>query len=70
MNIDGLVCWIEKREAIRVKKEAGAARPWSDDPILNEWSFCNVRREDDRTTKWVAANWREPHADDPDVWHA
>jgi alpha-glutamyl/putrescinyl thymine pyrophosphorylase clade 1 len=49
---------------------AGQRRPWTSDPILHEWSFCNVRRECDRVTIWVADNWRTPHADDPDLWFA
>lgn len=44
--------------------------PWSDDPIFQKTPFCNVRREDDRVTRWIAENWREPHADDPDLWFA
>ena len=24
----------------------------------------------DRTTRWIADNWRTPHVDDPDVWFA
>jgi DNA polymerase I len=69
-NVGDLLYWIEEREAIRVRKESGAARPWTDDPILHNESFCNVRREDDRATRWIAKHWREPHADDPDLWFA
>jgi 5-hmdU DNA kinase-like protein len=58
--------WIEEREAIRLRR--AEPRPWTQDPILAEWSFCNVRREHDRVTRWIATNWREPHADDPDLW--
>ena len=59
-----------KLEQIRVLRESGAPSPWSDDPVLRDWSFCNVRREDDRVTQWVTQNWREPHKDDPDLWFA
>jgi alpha-glutamyl/putrescinyl thymine pyrophosphorylase clade 1 len=63
-----LLHWIKEREAIRLRRAAGESRPWTKDPILAEWSFCNVRREHDRVTRWIATNWREPHADDPDLW--
>jgi hypothetical protein len=62
--------WIREREAIRILRASGAPPPFTDDPILREWSFCNVRREDDRTTRWIAEHWRSPHADDPDLWFA
>jgi hypothetical protein len=65
-----LVAFVLEREAIRIKKGAGQPPPWTDDPILQEWSFTNVHREHDRTTIWVRENWREPHADDPDLWFA
>ena len=29
-----------------------------------------MRREDDSVTRWVANRWREPHADDPDLFFA
>ncbi|HZK91572.1 MAG TPA: nucleotide kinase domain-containing protein [Stellaceae bacterium] len=68
--VESLLHWIIEREAIRRRRAAGAPPPWTDDPILRAWSFCNVRREDDRVTHWVAENWRGPHADDPDLFFA
>jgi hypothetical protein len=65
-----LLYWITEREAIRVRRASGAPKPWTEDPILREWSFTNVRRESDRVTRWIAENWREPHAEDPDLWFA
>src|SRR4051812_37928450 len=67
MNTTQLLYFIRAREEIRILRASGAHPPWTDDPILAEWSFCNVRREDDRVTRWVASSWREPHADDPDL---
>ena len=60
--------WITERERVRQRKEAGAPLPWSDDPIFQRASFCNVERERDRVTVWIREHWREPHRDDPDVW--
>ena len=69
-NVDTLVYWIREREQIRVRKERGDPAPWTDDEILRTGRFCNVRREDDRVTRWIAEHWRAPHADDPDLWFA
>jgi hypothetical protein len=52
--------FILEREDIRKKKEANAPKPWTKDPILQQFKFCNVRREDDKVTRWFATNWREP----------
>jgi hypothetical protein len=65
-----LLYWIQEREAIRLRRATGQLRPWTNDPILDSWSFCNVRREDDRVTCWIAVNWREPHANDQDLFFA
>lgn len=45
--------WIRERESIRRKREAGDSAPWTKDPILGYYHFCNVRREDDRGTKEI-----------------
>jgi len=50
--------WIVERQRVRDLKETGAPRPWSKDPIFQQFKFCNVRREDDKVTQWFAANWR------------
>lgn len=67
--MDYLVYWVTERESIRKKKESGAQRPWSKDPLF-KYRFCNVRREDDRVTKWIADEWRSPNANDPYLWFA
>lgn len=60
--------WIREREAIRLRRERGESSPWTDDSILRKWRFCNVRREDDRVTRWIALNIRGPYASHPDLW--
>jgi hypothetical protein len=52
-NLDKLLYWMDERENIRVKKEAGDPKPWSEDPVFQQTYFCNVHREDDRVTKWI-----------------
>ena len=69
-NVNTLVYWIGAREQIRIRKGRGDPAPWTDDEILRTGRFCNVRREDDKVTRWIAEHWRAPHADDPDLWFA
>lgn len=70
MQTDELVYWLIERETIRAKKESGQQKPWTEDPILRKFRFCNYRRELDAVTRWVHENWLVPNATDPDVWFA
>jgi hypothetical protein len=62
--------FVGNRESVRQKREAGLSFPWTDNPILRDHRFCNIRREDDRVTKGVAALYRHPYQDDPELWFA
>lgn len=42
--------YLNEREEIRLRKEAGFSFPWTDDPILRAYKFTNVRRHHDRTS--------------------
>lgn len=70
MRLDPLFSFVIERHAVYERRATGRPAPWTDDPILRQWSFCNVYRELDRVTRWVADNWRNTHADDPDLWFA
>ncbi len=52
-SMPGLISFIQERESIRIKKEAGEPRPWTDDEVLDKSKFCNIRREDDKTSKFI-----------------
>lgn len=55
MNIKPLVRFIKGRELLRVRKEK-KLNPWTTDPVLKRWHFCNINREDDYVTKWIRRN--------------
>ena len=57
--------FMRKREALRLKKEAGEPWPWTDDDILNTYKFTNVKREHDRTTRWMREHWTGPNEGRP-----
>lgn len=59
--------WITEREKCRVGREQNLPKPWTTDPILQSYRFCNVRREDDKVTKWIRVNWREPFDGHPNM---
>ena len=67
MNIERLVYWITERRKILKLKNKGAPKPWTQNPVLQSVRFCNVDREDDKVTQWIA-QWRKPQ--DADNWFA
>lgn len=77
MRVNDLAMFIKRRESIREKKEAGKPRPWTVDAIFDNYRFCNVRREDDRVTRWLReqyyVRWMEDDncggwLPDKDIW--
>lgn len=57
------VYWIQEREKIRNAKLFGEPKPWTDDPILQKYRFCNVVRMNDKVSEWIWYNWYNPHFD-------
>ena len=64
-QVERFFAFVVKREQLRLRKESGAPWPWSDDEILNTYKFTNVKREHDRTTRWMRKNWTGPNASRP-----
>lgn len=60
--------FIVERHSIYERRAKGEPPPWTEDPILAAYRFCNVYRELDRVTRWIAKEWRDVYAKDPDVW--
>ena len=45
--------WLAReRYQMKLRRDAGEPRPWTENPVLRAYRFCNVFREDDRTTVW------------------
>lgn len=71
MNVIPFVKFVAERERVRYRKESALMfPPYTRDTILQTYRFCNVRREDDRETRWIAENWREAYKDSTEVWFA
>jgi hypothetical protein len=52
MNFEPFFEFARKRQDAFLKKDSEANPPYSDDPILQNWYFTNVYRENDKTTVW------------------
>lgn len=71
MRVKELFAFIRERYAIYVRRfEEGLPKPWTSDPILQRYRFCNVYRELDAVTVWIRKNWRSPYHKHPDLWFA
>jgi hypothetical protein len=64
-----LLAFVILREEARRRYVAGALWPYSSDPVLaGPNSFCNVRREDDRVSRWQAEFVRGRYGGTPEYW--
>lgn len=69
--MDDVIYWTYEREVIRLQKERGLPKPWTPDPILEKYRFCNVRRRDDKVSQWLIKNFFDSYrdyADGEDLW--
>jgi hypothetical protein len=68
------LAFVGERHQVYLRRRAGMPKPWARHteyaPILQRYFCCNMYREFDKTTIWIRENWREPHADDRDLWFA
>jgi hypothetical protein len=69
-RLEDLFAFMKERYSITQKKNAGEPKPWTSDEVLQKYRFCNINREDDTVTRWIAKNWRKPNAADPHLWFA
>ncbi len=70
LNAMPLWGWITERHGIYLKKSAGDPPPWTHDKTMQSYRFCNVFRELDKVTVWLRENWRQPYADNDQLWIA
>jgi len=56
-NLKHLYDWISERYKVHVRKDVNKEKaPWTDNSIIKNYRFTNVRREHDRETKWLIEN--------------
>ena len=57
--------YLQERDSVRLRKAQGLPFPWTDDPILQRYSFTNVFREHDRTTVGLNESFYRENANAP-----
>jgi hypothetical protein len=70
VRVNLLLTFITNRYQVYENRRKGRPKPWTIDGILRRYRFCNVHRENDTVTRWIADNWRDPNTNDPHVWFA
>jgi len=61
---------MQERQMIYVRRQRGEQPPWTHNPILQNYKFCNVYREQDTVTQWLRENWLIPFASHANLWFA
>ena len=62
---NSMIYFAVEREAMRRRREAGEAPPWSKDEILATYRFCNVNVQDDAGSRAIFDMFTKPYADHP-----
>jgi hypothetical protein len=52
--------YARERHQIYLNREQGQPKPWTEEPVLQQYRFTNVFRELDKTTLWFKDKVREP----------
>jgi alpha-glutamyl/putrescinyl thymine pyrophosphorylase clade 1 len=68
VNPQPLFDWMNERHAIYLRRQSEAPAPWTSDPILQQYRFCNVYRELDTVTIWIEEHIRRPYKDHMYLW--
>ena len=69
-NVAKLMKFIKARHSIYEMRAAGKPWPWTVDPILQQYRFCNVYRNLDKETQLIHNNWLHPYGANKDLWFA
>ena len=67
-SLEAVLYYAWEREVIRIVKSRGGEKPWTKDPVLSKYKFTNIRRRDDRVSKWLIENIIEPFEKRDDLW--
>ena len=68
-ELDSIVrFWIERHKIYLRRFVLEKERPWTKDPMLLNYRFCNIYREIDTVSEWVINNIIKPYEKHPNLW--
>lgn len=65
-SYSGYLYFVYEREIMRVARDNGYTGPLTADPVLSRYRFTNIRRRDDRMSRWFITNLIDPAVEDGD----
>jgi len=68
--IERFVAFISEREAIRIRRANNWKWPWTTEPILQQYRFTNIHREDDKVSRHYQRTVRDRYGEDALVFPA
>lgn len=57
--------FVNERHRMYLKKATGAPKPWTNDPALRDWKYCNVFRQLDTQSQHLINHHLNAHVDAP-----
>jgi hypothetical protein len=60
--------WLERHKIYLKRYHLQKAKPWTFDPVLRNYRFCNIYRELDTVSKWIIDKIIVPYQNHPDLW--
>lgn len=68
MQTQPLLDFMNERHSIYLRRKQGVKWPWTIDPILQKYYFCNVYRELDKVTIFIHNQIRKPYVKNENLW--
>ena len=63
-----LFWWAQERHKVFLARAKGFPPPWTENPLFNNFRFCNTYREIDSVSYWIRKNILYPYRTSPHLW--
>jgi len=68
-QLDSIVkFWIERHKIYLRRNVLHKDKPWTSDPMLQSYRFCNIYREIDTVSEWIIKNVIKPYEKNDNLW--
>lgn len=68
-ELDSIVkFWLERHKVYLRRNVVKKDKPWTKDPMLQNYRFCNIYREIDTVSEWVIKNVIKPYEKNDNLW--
>lgn len=60
--------WVERHKVYLKRFHMKRSAPWTEDPVLANYRFCNIYRELDTVSEWIIDNVIRPYEGNKNLW--